>query len=166
MIAFFYRVYRYTSVCMYIHRHAHCTHGYRTACSLKLTQVLVEENSDLRRQLSLGKQTEEELARRNNVYQKTIKSLVRSGVMCSSGGAAPRAGLQRGQKWIVHRSKLGRSVVVLRSDSVLVRSTPCVLTFLAALHCPQLGKLKEQGGEQERSGTLIKVGAPPCSPCM
>ena len=33
--------------------------------------------SDLRRQLELSKQTEGELAKRNNVYQKTIKSLVR-----------------------------------------------------------------------------------------
>lgn len=31
---------------------------------------------DLRRQLDLSKQTEEELAKRNNVYQKTIKSLL------------------------------------------------------------------------------------------
>mmetsp|Transcript_5179 Transcript_5179/g.11289 ORF Transcript_5179/g.11289 Transcript_5179/m.11289 type:complete len:601 (-) Transcript_5179:161-1963(-) len=38
--------------------------------------VLVEENGDLRRQLELSKQTEEELAKRNNVYQKTIKSLL------------------------------------------------------------------------------------------
>lgn len=40
--------------------------------------MLVEENHNLRRQLELSKQTEEELAKRNNVYQKTIKSLVRS----------------------------------------------------------------------------------------
>jgi len=38
--------------------------------------VLVDENGDLRRQLGLSKQTEEELARRNNVYQRTIKSLL------------------------------------------------------------------------------------------
>ncbi len=38
--------------------------------------VLLEENQDLRQQLALSKQTQEELARRNNVYQKTIKSLV------------------------------------------------------------------------------------------
>ncbi|MEW5319047.1 MAG: hypothetical protein WDW38_010223 [Sanguina aurantia] len=38
--------------------------------------MLVEENHNLRRQLGLSKQTEEELARRNNVYQKTIKSLL------------------------------------------------------------------------------------------
>jgi len=36
----------------------------------------VDENADLRRQLGLSKQTEEELARRNNVYQRTIKGLV------------------------------------------------------------------------------------------
>lgn len=38
--------------------------------------VLGEENADLRRQLVLARQTEEELARRNSVYQKTIKSLL------------------------------------------------------------------------------------------
>ena len=37
----------------------------------------MEENAELRRQLELSKQTEEELARRNNLYQKTIKTLVR-----------------------------------------------------------------------------------------
>jgi hypothetical protein len=39
--------------------------------------VLLEENQDLRQQLALSRQTQEELARRNTVYQKTIKSLVR-----------------------------------------------------------------------------------------
>eukprot|EP00955_Chlamydomonas_euryale_P096924 365042-Chlamydomonas_euryale.AAC.29 len=43
---------------------------------LARTGVLGEENSDLRRQLALSKQTEQELAKRNNVYQKTIKSLL------------------------------------------------------------------------------------------
>ncbi len=38
--------------------------------------------SDLRRQLELARQTEEELAKRNNVYQKTIKSLVRHRWWC------------------------------------------------------------------------------------
>jgi hypothetical protein len=47
-----------------------------TLCTSSFLQVLTEENSDLRRQISLSKQTEQELARRNNVYQKTIKSLV------------------------------------------------------------------------------------------
>ncbi|GFH23242.1 uncharacterized protein HaLaN_20829, partial [Haematococcus lacustris] len=42
---------------------------------MKLT-VLMEENSELRRQIALSKQTEQELARRNNAYQKTIKSLL------------------------------------------------------------------------------------------
>lgn len=37
---------------------------------------LLEENADLRRQLELSKQTEEELAKRNHVYQKTIKTLL------------------------------------------------------------------------------------------
>ncbi|KAF5838664.1 hypothetical protein DUNSADRAFT_2428 [Dunaliella salina] len=43
---------------------------------LSKNTVLVDENGDLRRQLGLSKQTEEELARRNNVYQRTIKSLL------------------------------------------------------------------------------------------
>ncbi len=46
---------------------------------LTKNNVLVDENNDLRRQLELSKQTEEELAKRNNVYQKTIKSLVGPG---------------------------------------------------------------------------------------
>lgn len=41
-------------------------------------QILVTENADLRRQLGLSKQTEDELARRNTVYQRTIKGLVRA----------------------------------------------------------------------------------------
>jgi|AntDeeMinimDraft_5_1070356.scaffolds.fasta_scaffold117340_1 predicted metal-dependent phosphotriesterase family hydrolase len=51
------------------------THVY-THTHVHTVQVLVDENADLRRQLGLSKQTEEELARRNNVYQRTIKSLV------------------------------------------------------------------------------------------
>lgn len=43
---------------------------------LHKNQTVMEENSDLRRQLELSRQTEEELAKRNNVYQKTIKSLL------------------------------------------------------------------------------------------
>lgn len=37
---------------------------------------LVEENAELRRQIELSKQTESELAKRNGLYQKTIKTLV------------------------------------------------------------------------------------------
>eukprot|EP00201_Polytomella_parva_P013664 CAMPEP_0175066590 /NCGR_PEP_ID=MMETSP0052_2-20121109/16597_1 /TAXON_ID=51329 ORGANISM="Polytomella parva, Strain SAG 63-3" /NCGR_SAMPLE_ID=MMETSP0052_2 /ASSEMBLY_ACC=CAM_ASM_000194 /LENGTH=412 /DNA_ID=CAMNT_0016333317 /DNA_START=52 /DNA_END=1287 /DNA_ORIENTATION=- len=37
---------------------------------------LLQENGDLRRQLELSSQTEEELAKRNNLYQKTIKTLL------------------------------------------------------------------------------------------
>lgn len=56
-------------------------------------QVLMEENADLRRQLGLSKQTEEELAKRNNAYQKTIKSLVsaRACMLAYSPGAHPCA---------------------------------------------------------------------------
>jgi chromosome segregation ATPase len=53
--------------------------AYQSRQTEKLLQknsVLTDENGDLRRQLSLSKQTEEELAKRNNVYQKTIKSLL------------------------------------------------------------------------------------------
>lgn len=50
---------------------------YDSSC----VQALVEENQDLRRQLSLSRQTQEELAKRNNVYQKTIKSLV-GNIVC------------------------------------------------------------------------------------
>eukprot|EP00798_Chlamydomonas_sp_ICE-L_P009811 gene9811-7699_t len=52
--------------------------GYQSRQTEKLlgrNSGLVDENRDLRRQLELSKQTEEELAKRNNVYQKTIKSL-------------------------------------------------------------------------------------------
>ncbi len=45
--------------------------------------------SDLRRNLELSKQTEQELAKRNNVYQKTIKSLVR-GFAEGPGGRGSR----------------------------------------------------------------------------
>lgn len=38
---------------------------------------LVDENAELRRQIELSKQTETELAKRNGLYQKTIKTLVR-----------------------------------------------------------------------------------------
>ncbi|KAG2424476.1 hypothetical protein HXX76_014528 [Chlamydomonas incerta] len=43
---------------------------------LNKNNKLMEENAELRRQLELSKQTEEELARRNNLYQKTIKTLL------------------------------------------------------------------------------------------
>ncbi|GFR49769.1 hypothetical protein Agub_g11933, partial [Astrephomene gubernaculifera] len=43
---------------------------------LNKNSKLMEENAELRRQLELSKQTEEELARRNNLYQKTIKTLL------------------------------------------------------------------------------------------
>ncbi|KAG2430972.1 hypothetical protein HYH02_013505 [Chlamydomonas schloesseri] len=43
---------------------------------LNKNNKLTEENAELRRQLELSKQTEEELARRNNLYQKTIKTLL------------------------------------------------------------------------------------------
>ncbi|GLC46586.1 hypothetical protein PLESTB_001618000 [Pleodorina starrii] len=43
---------------------------------LNKNSKLTEENAELRRQLELSKQTEEELARRNNLYQKTIKTLL------------------------------------------------------------------------------------------
>ncbi|KAL6749912.1 hypothetical protein V8C86DRAFT_2829192 [Haematococcus lacustris] len=53
--------------------------GYQSRQTEKLMSintVLMEENSELRRQIALSKQTEQELARRNNAYQKTIKSLL------------------------------------------------------------------------------------------
>ncbi|KXZ48884.1 hypothetical protein GPECTOR_24g173 [Gonium pectorale] len=43
---------------------------------LNKNSKLTEENAELRRQLELSQQTEEELARRNNLYQKTIKTLL------------------------------------------------------------------------------------------
>ncbi|EFJ51363.1 hypothetical protein VOLCADRAFT_103408 [Volvox carteri f. nagariensis] len=53
---------------------------------LNKNSKLTEENAELRRQLELSKQTEEELARRNNLYQKTIKTLL--GKLQEQGYAA------------------------------------------------------------------------------
>ncbi len=41
---------------------------------------VLEENAGLRRKYDVLEQSEHELARRNMVYQKTIKTLVRAGV--------------------------------------------------------------------------------------
>ena len=43
---------------------------------LEKNRELLEEAGDLRRQVDLYKQTEMELAKRNHVYQKTIKTLL------------------------------------------------------------------------------------------
>jgi FtsZ-binding cell division protein ZapB len=43
---------------------------------LEKNRKLLEENGDYRRQVDLYKQTETELAKRNHVYQKTIKTLL------------------------------------------------------------------------------------------
>ncbi|KAJ9513895.1 hypothetical protein QJQ45_020977 [Haematococcus lacustris] len=67
--------------------------GYQSRQTEKLMSintVLMEENSELRRQIALSKQTEQELARRNNAYQKTIKSLVGLGQ-----GSRTMVGLRR-----------------------------------------------------------------------
>ncbi|KAJ9513779.1 hypothetical protein QJQ45_015532 [Haematococcus lacustris] len=67
--------------------------GYQSRQTEKLMSintVLMEENSELRRQIALSKQTEQELARRNNAYQKTIKSLVGLGQ-----GSKTMVGLRR-----------------------------------------------------------------------
>ena len=45
---------------------------------LQKNQTLVDENMDMKRQMELARQTQEELSRRNFVYQKTIRTLVGS----------------------------------------------------------------------------------------
>lgn len=43
---------------------------------LQRNQELIDDNAALQRQMNLSRQTEEELAKRSTVYQKTVKSLI------------------------------------------------------------------------------------------
>ena len=49
---------------------------------------MLEENAGLRRKYDVLEQSEHELARRNMVYQKTIKTLVRAGFSLLNTGNA------------------------------------------------------------------------------
>eukprot|EP00983_Pelagomonas_calceolata_P065334 1148544-Pelagomonas_calceolata.AAC.5 len=129
---------------------------------IKHSDVLVDENGDLRRQLGLSKQTEEELARRNNVYQRTIKSLV-SGKMLHVFwpfcGQVNILVLVAVLTYAVPHSYF----FALCCHSNVTGTQLCARakghdTFCVLCNDLQLSKLDEQGTAQESNVTIVKFG--------
>jgi hypothetical protein len=69
---------------------------------LKRQQLLLDEATELRRQLQVSSKTQDAMARRNHAYQKTIKTLVRhwladwlAGLLASGRGGGGAQGARQ-----------------------------------------------------------------------